>query len=140
MRTQHPSKDGRIILTDEDFSIPARLNLLEGSEVITPRARTLTEDAMETIQAQFAAPLPAERAAQIATHVAMALTRLERGDPEGDLPAQVTDELADRHDERRLATELAAGWERALDTGVPQAEVDYLIMHLAVLADTLPGR
>jgi hypothetical protein len=127
-------------LTDEDFSISARLNLLEGSEVITPRARTLTEDAMATIQAQFAAPLPTERAAQIATHIATALARLERGEPEGELPPEVTDELANRHDERRLAAELAAGWGRALDAEVPQGEVDYLVMHLAVLADTLPDR
>lgn len=127
-------------MTDEDFSIPARLELLETSEVITPRARTLTEDAMETIQTRFASPLPAERAAQIATHVAMALTRLERGQLEADLPTVVTDELADRHEERNLATQLAEGWKQALGAGVPQSEVDYLVMHLAVLADTLPDR
>lgn len=127
-------------MTDDDFSIPARLDLLERSDVITSRARALTDGAMATIRAQFSTPLPAEHAAQIATHIGMALTRLERGEPEADLPSlEVTAELADRHSERSVATQLAAGWEQALGAGVPQAEVDYLVMHLAVLADTLAG-
>lgn len=114
--------------------LSARLEFLAGAGVITPTARRLTDESIREIGARLM-PLDADGGAPLVTHIAMALTRVERGEPEAELPQIAEAELADRHDERALAAELAAAWEAALGQPIPKNEVSYVALHLAALRE-----
>jgi hypothetical protein len=113
-------------------SLPARLAFLADAGVITATARDLTEASIREISARLL-PLDAEDGASLVTHIAMALTRVERGEPEPELPQIAADELVDRPEERALAHDLAVTWEASLGRPIPDSEVSYVAIHLAAL-------
>jgi hypothetical protein len=116
------------------LSYTARLDLLESSGVVTPAARSLTESAVRRIFERYPGADP-EALDRLVTHVAMALTRVDRNEPEVTFPDEIAPELADRHEERALATDLTDSWAAALGRSIPDGERTFLIVHLAVLAD-----
>ncbi len=115
-------------------SLAQRLAFLADSGVVSRTARRLTEEAMADVAARVGA-LDQETAAALATHVAMALTRVDRREPEAQLPDVAAAELESRPEELAFARELADRWERELGRQIPRAEVAYVALHLAALVE-----
>jgi transcriptional regulatory protein LevR len=122
---------------DAPVSLAQRLAFLAESGVISATARRLTEEAMVDVETRVGLP-DDDVAAALATHVAMALTRLDRNEPDAKLPEIATEELESRPEERAFARQLADRWERELGRPVPAAEIGYVALHLAALAEAAP--
>lgn len=111
-----------------------RLSLLEESGQVTGVARRLTEDIIARIEREFDVQLDETNGAQMVTHVAMALSRVQRGDVETEVPAVVEEEIAGCDRERAFVDEIVKDWESKLGQEIPQAEVLYVVIHLCALA------
>jgi PRD domain len=120
------------------MSLGARLAFLADAGVITTIARDLTAEAVARLTAAVG-DLDPEDAAPLVTHIAMALSRLERGEPEPEMPPIVEAEIADRVDELTLARSLAERWEDVLGRPVPRNEELYVAVHLAALREGAAG-
>lgn len=112
-----------------------RLEFLAGAGVITATARLLTSETIARLVERLGG-LDAEDGAPLVTHIAMALTRVERGEPEAELPAVVEAEIRDRVEDRAFAESLAARWREVLRRPIPDSEVQYVVVHLATLEAT----
>ena len=113
--------------------LEGRLDLLEQAGEITSRARQLTAAAIARIEREFDVRLDESNAAQLVTHLAMALSRLDRGDVETSVPAVVDDELETYTRELAFSRSLLDDLGSQLERAVPEAEVAYMTVHLAVL-------
>jgi transcriptional regulatory protein LevR len=113
--------------------LEGRLDLLERAGEITSRARQLTATAIARIEREFDVRLDESNAAQLVTHLAMALSRLDRRDVETSVPAVVDDELAAYTREFAFSRALLDDLGSQLERPVPEAEVAYMTVHLAVL-------
>ena len=132
-RLREPAR-GLLVEPVTPLSIPARLDLLESSGTTTATATRLARRFHRTVAEQFAAPEDA-LVERLITHIAMALTRVERGEPEADLPEVAAAELDSRVAERKLAAGYCDQWEAELGRSIPQSERDYLAVYLAALSD-----
>jgi transcriptional regulatory protein LevR len=117
----------------QPIPIAERLRFLAEADVITGTARDLTTESVDRIAARLRAPLDPEAAAPLVTHIAMALSRVERGEQEAALPAVVEAEVADLLEMRRFAEALAERWSEVLDRPIPESEILYVVAHLATL-------
>jgi hypothetical protein len=117
----------------ESLGLRDRLDLLEGADVITPRARSATERAVAPIEAFAGIPLDDEGGQQFVTHLAMTLTRLDRDEEAPALPGTVGEEIAERHEEWAFARALATQWEVEFGRALPESEIAYVVVHLSVL-------
>ncbi|MFH5823532.1 PRD domain-containing protein [Georgenia sp. AZ-5] len=111
----------------------ARLDLLEGAGQITSPARRLTEDVVDDIEREFELELDEEHGAQLVTHLAMALGRLDRGEPVTTTVSVVTDELAGCPRENEFAHRVLGRCGERLGRAVPDSEIAYLALHLCAL-------
>lgn len=112
-----------------------RLDILEGSETISPLARQLTELALAEIIDELDVELTEDNAAPFVTHLATALTRLGRGESEAPLSAIAEEEIASRHRERALVQRLMKDCAKLLGRTVPDTEVSYMTVHLCAIMD-----
>jgi hypothetical protein len=129
----HEEFGQRLRETTDEFR--DRLDLLEESSQVTPLARWLTESSLARIGQTFELRLTEENAAQFVTHLAIALTRLQRGDPPVELSAVVADELKSRAQEREMLRSIMTECEDVLDRRVPDVEIDYMTVHLCALLE-----
>lgn len=111
----------------------ARLDLLERAGEITPTARRLTDEVVDEIAREFGLDLDEEYGAQLVTHLAMALGRLDRGEPEATALAVVEEELAECRREHDFARRVLERCGAELGRSVPEGEVAYLAVHLCAL-------
>jgi transcriptional regulatory protein LevR len=118
-----------------DAELQSRLNLLTSAGEITARARTLTEDVIRAVATEFHLWLDEDNAAQLVTHLAMALTRLERGTAEESTISVVDDEIRARVREREFSARTLRRCGEQLGREVPPAEIAYLTLHLCALID-----
>jgi transcriptional regulatory protein LevR len=132
--TTFESPEFEIQLREVSAEFRERLDMLEGAGQITALARWLTEHALAEIARHCAVRLEEANAAQFVTHLAVALTRLQRGE-EAEQSAVVADEIADRVRERKIMRRLMDECERLLDREVPEVEVDYMTVHLCALLE-----
>lgn len=116
-------------------SLADRLRFLDDAGVITAIARRLTSETIDRLVERLGG-LDAEAGAPLVTHIAMALTRVERGEPEPELPSVVEAEIMDRLEERAFAESLAARWSEVLELPIPDVEVQYVVVHLAAIEAT----
>jgi transcriptional regulatory protein LevR len=110
-----------------------RLDLLERANQVTPLARALTDEAIARIEREFEVVLDEANAAQLVTHLAVALSRLDRDEALTETPAVVGDELAEYPRELAFVRELLADLGTQVGRRVPDAEVSYLTLHLCAL-------
>ncbi|MDQ6796238.1 MAG: PRD domain-containing protein [Chloroflexota bacterium] len=120
---------------DERLSLAGRLDLLEDSGVITPGARRVTSAAIGRIEDLLLVTLDDESGGPLVTHIAVALSRIERNEPPPELPEIVALEIADRPEELRMAEGLAQEWQATIGAPIPAQEVTYVAAHLAALRD-----
>ncbi|MGK5545878.1 PRD domain-containing protein [Streptomyces sp. URMC 127] len=81
-----------------------------------------------------------DSAGMLTSHLMMALTRSVRGEPmhQDPMDAQVATELANRPGALAAARSLAARAHAALGCRLPESEIGFLGMHLAVLSHRAP--
>ncbi|MCW2736851.1 PRD domain-containing protein [Nocardioides sp.] len=110
-----------------------RLDLLEEAHQITPLARRLTEFMVAELAVQFELELDEESGALMVTHLAMALTRLNRGEVAAPVSESLERELAGRVDERDAVARLMQEASEVLGREVPETEILYMTLHLTSL-------
>lgn len=110
-----------------------RLDLLQEADQITPLARRLTEFMVAELASEFQLVLDEESGAPMVTHIAMALTRLNRGEVTAPLSESLEKELAGRVIERAAVTRLMQEAARVLGREVPDTEISYMTLHLSAL-------
>lgn len=125
--------DQRVRETSTEFK--DRLDMLAESGQVTVLARWLTENSLVRIAQELALPITEENGAQFATHLAIALTRLQRGEPPVELSEVVTDELASHGREREVVRRVMMECQEVLGREVPAAEIDYMAIHVCALAE-----
>jgi hypothetical protein len=113
----------------------ARFDLLEGSGQISARARGLTVRFVEDVRETFGLELREDNAALFVTHVVMALSRLERGDAEAEVPAAAAGELAECEREVAFVTAFLDACSAEFGVRVPDAEVFYMSAHLCAMRE-----
>jgi transcriptional regulatory protein LevR len=112
-----------------------RFDILEKSGQVTALARWLTESSLARIAQELALRITEENGAQFATHLAVALTRLQRGEPPVEFSGVVTDELESRGKEREIVRRVMTECQEVLDREVPDAEIDYMAIHVCALVE-----
>lgn len=112
-----------------------RLDVLESAGEITPRARQLTEKVVCRIERELHVRLNEGNAAQLVTHLAMALGRLDRGEPERAIDDLVEDVAVGHPREFEFAQSVMESCAEEIGRPIPLAEVMYLTVHLVVLLD-----
>jgi HrpA-like RNA helicase len=117
----------------EEFA--ERLDMLEESGQVTNLGRRLAELSLADLAAELRLVLTEDNAAQFVTHLAIALTRINRGDPEITVSPVALEEIADRHREREAVTRVMRDCSRLLQRDVPESEIAYMTVHLAGLVD-----
>lgn len=119
-----------------DAEFAERLDLLQDSGQITPLARRLTEFVLAEIAVELNVRFTEANASPFVSHLAVALTRINRGET-GVAPSSVVEEeIRGRTKERAIMSRLVSECERLLDREIPESEVSYMTVHLcAILED-----
>ena len=112
-----------------------RLDMLEESEQVTTLARRLTELALSDLASTLHLRFTEADSAQFVTHLAIALTRINRGDAPVELSAVAEEEIADRVREREAVSRVMHDCARLLEREVPQPEISYMTVHLCAIVD-----
>ena len=116
-------------------AIARRLALLEESGQIGLRVRSLADRIVADVQRRYSVEFADDDAAFFVTHLALALGRVERGDPEPELPAVMEAQVAGFPDELRAAEELLAPCVEAFGRPAPRVEILYVALYLASLGE-----
>ncbi|MFM9366514.1 transcriptional antiterminator [Streptomyces sp. Da 82-17] len=118
---------------DERLAIRVRL-FREGGQV-RPEVVEFVVAELAALDAE-GAPVTDESAGLLTSHLMFALTRLVDGEPitEYSTDAQVAAELADHPEALWRARAVAARARERLGATLPESEVNFLGLHLAVLA------
>ena len=126
------SDDGQVRIAAE---FAERLDMLEESGQVTTLARRLTELCLAELATDLDLTLTEDNAAQFVTHLAIALTRINRGDPELAQSALAAEEIADRPRELEAVTRVMGDAARVLQREIPESEITYMTVHLCALVD-----
>jgi transcriptional regulatory protein LevR len=112
-----------------------RLDMLEDSDQITPLARRLCGFVLAEVSDQLDVEFTEGNAAPLVTHLAIALTRLNRGEAGIEASEVVEEEIRGRDRERAVVQRAMAECGRVLDRTIPDAEVSYMTVHLISIMD-----
>ncbi|GII81829.1 hypothetical protein Sru01_68110 [Sphaerisporangium rufum] len=112
-----------------------RLDLLEDARQITPLARRLTELTLAEIAEELGVTFTEDGAAPFVTHLAVALTRLNRLEMEAVPSAVVDEEIRHRTRERGVIQRVMEECEKLLDREIPDSEIAYMTVHLCAILD-----
>ncbi|MCT2590312.1 PRD domain-containing protein [Streptomyces sp. N2-109] len=112
-----------------------RIRLFRESGQVRPAVADFVSAELEALAAEEL-PVSEETAGMLTSHLMMALTRLLNGESIDEFPADehIADELAEQPEavaRARAVTERAQG---TLGAALPQSEINFLALHLAVLA------
>jgi hypothetical protein len=110
-----------------------RLDLLEAHGQIEPAARRATEEFVGSLAARFHIVPESEGAAMFVTHVAIAFTRLSRGEPAPSVPDVLAEELSSKTEETEAVEATAREMESAIGGRLPAAELVYITAHVCAL-------
>lgn len=132
--TEDPSADGaaHAAITQE---FADRLDMLEESGQVSKLARRLTELALVDLAVDLGLRFTEDDSAQFVTHLAIALTRINRGDAPVEISAVAEEEIADRVREREAVSRVMRDCARVLERTVPEPEVSYMTLHLSGIVD-----
>ncbi|MFD7922159.1 PRD domain-containing protein [Streptomyces sp. NPDC059740] len=117
-----------------DEQLALRLRLFKESGQARPAVVAFVEDELNGLSAA-GRTVTEETAGMLTSHLVMALTRLLDGEPiEPPLDeGQLAQELADRPEAVEEARSIGRRAQEALGSGLPESEVSFLALHLAVL-------
>lgn len=117
-----------------------RLDMLEESDQVTKLSRRLTELALADLASTLGLRFTEDNSAQFVTHLAIALTRINRGDAPVEHSAVAEEEIADRSREREAVSRVMHDCARLLEREVPEPEISYMTVHLCAIVDVQSER
>lgn len=113
-----------------------RLDMLQESGQVSKLARRLTELALADLAVSLDLRFSEDDSAQFVTHLAIALTRINRGDPPVEISEVTEEAIADRTRERQVVSRVMHDCARVLERAVPEPEISYMTLHLCGIVDT----
>ena len=93
----------------------------------------MTEAIVVRIERTFDLQLDQENGALFVTHLAMALSRLQRGQGETEVSGVVEEEIETCEREAEFVQGIVDDCQRELGIAVPPAEVSYMVIHLCAM-------
>ncbi|WP_225844072.1 PRD domain-containing protein [Streptomyces albus] len=123
-----------------DDQLALRIQLFREGGQVRPEVADFVEAELAAL-ADEGATVTEETAGMLTSHLMMALTRLLDGEPIEKFLTddQVAAELADHPAAVERARRVAARAEVELGAALPESEINFLAMHLAVLAQRVNG-
>ncbi|MFE0378984.1 PRD domain-containing protein [Streptomyces inhibens] len=117
-----------------ESQLARRIRLFRDSGQVRPEVAAFVTDELAALAAE-GRPVTEGSAGMLTSHLLMALTRLLDGAPLEAFPtdAAVAEELADRPEALARARAVAVRADRELGTTLPDSEINFLALHLAVL-------
>jgi transcriptional regulatory protein LevR len=112
-----------------------RLDMLEESNQLTRSARKAALLCLAEISKAVEITLTEDNAAPFVTHVAVALTRLERGEDPVAVSGVVEEEVADRTQERSIVASAMRRCGDLLGIELPDSEISFITVHLCAVVD-----
>ncbi|WP_054949242.1 PRD domain-containing protein [Numidum massiliense] len=114
-----------------------RLTILVNGDVVVPQAAELAKKAALKLQDAYGA-LPVDQVNMLVTHLATALTRLERGEAVQAPPEALLAEITTSPLMEKAVQEIA--WiEREWDSTLPDEEKQFLCVHYVSVLNQLTG-
>ncbi|MFJ8254394.1 PRD domain-containing protein [Streptomyces sp. NPDC094466] len=122
-----------------DDQLALRIQLFREGGQVKPEVADFVAAELAALEAEGHLVIEAT-AAMLTSHLVMAIGRLLNGEPIEQFLTddQVAAELADHPEAVARAREVAARAERELGAALPESEINFLGMHLAVLARQSP--
>ncbi|MFD7663336.1 PRD domain-containing protein [Streptomyces sp. NPDC059788] len=116
-----------------------RIRLFVESGQVRPEIAGFVRAELDALAAEGCA-VTEETAGMLTSHLLMALTRLENGEPVEEFRTDdlVAAELAEHPRAVRRARAVSIRVERALGSPLPESEINFLAMHLALLREDTP--
>ncbi|KOG66686.1 transcriptional antiterminator [Streptomyces griseoflavus] len=116
-----------------------RIRLFVESGQVRPEVAAFVRAELEALAAEGCA-VTEDSAGMLTSHLLMALTRLQDGEPVEEFRADdvAAAELADHPRAVRRARAVSIRAERALGAPLPESEINFLAMHFAVLRRDTP--
>lgn len=121
-------------------SFAERFDVLQESGQLAAEVRPSVESFLDELAAALDLAVDEDHAAQFATHVALAFTRMHSGGEEVEPSAVVAEEVAGRQREHEFVTKGLTARADVLGGKVGQGEIDYLTVHICALVDGQRGR
>ena len=123
-----------------DDRLALRIQLFRDGGQVRPEVADFVTAELDALAAE-GKDVTEDTAGMLTSHLMMALTRLVDGEPieEFRTDDQVSAELADHPEAVARAREVAARAAGRLGAALPESEVNFLGMHLAVLAQQSPA-
>jgi transcriptional regulatory protein LevR len=113
-----------------------RLDLLEASQQVSASARAATATFLAECEREFDVVLGEDNGSLLVTHLAMGLTRLERGEPVTEVPDALATEVGSRRHELDWVRDTLQTIGEQLSVVVPPAEVVYVAAHVQAVLQT----
>ncbi|MCU1489874.1 MAG: hypothetical protein JWM85_1279 [Acidimicrobiaceae bacterium] len=114
--------------------VSIRLALLESSDQISASARALAVSVTDDLVSHFDITANDEERAPFVVHVALALARAERHEPEPEVPDVVKSEVEGFPAELEYVRAVIAQCSAAIGSPVPEDEAYYVTAHVCALA------
>lgn len=118
-----------------DDQLTLRITLFRESGQVGPEVAAFVTDELNALAAE-GHTITEDTAGMFTSHLMMALTRLVDGEPIEQFPTDdaVAAELADHPEAVERARAISARSARVLGATLPESEINFLSLHLAVLA------
>lgn len=118
-----------------DEQLTERIRLFRETGQVRPEVADFVTAELESVSAE-GMPVTEKTAGMLTSHLMMALTRLLNGEPIEEFPTdeQVAAELAEHPEAVERARAVSARARERLGAALPESEINFLGMHLAVLA------
>ncbi|MFD5782617.1 PRD domain-containing protein [Streptomyces sp. NPDC126933] len=123
-----------------DDQLALRIQLFRESGQVRPEVAAFVADELDALAAE-GRTVTEGTAGMLTSHLMMALNRLLDGEPieEFRTDEQVAAELADHPEAVARARAVSVRAEQALGAPLPESEINFLGLHLAVLAQNSPA-
>jgi len=133
--------EGCVMAEKPNEKLALRIKLFRETGQVRADVADFVERELEGL-ARAGLPVSEETAGMLTSHLMMALNRLQNGEAleEASTDEHITAELADHPRAVGMAQQIAVRAGRALGAALlPDSEINYLAMHLAVLAGRSPA-
>jgi hypothetical protein len=111
----------------------ARLDFLEAHGQIDHASRRTSEEFVGSLAARFDIAPEAEGVDMFVTHVAIAFTRVQRGEPAPSVPDVLVEELSSRVQETKAVEAAAQEMEGDIGGPLPSDELLFITAHVCTL-------
>lgn len=118
------------------MSLEIRLEILESTGTIAKETRESLQKVIQMFKNKYKIILSEELGSMMITHLAMAITRIKKGEPVNEISEDVYEEILDS--EYFSKSEIIyEDLEKELDVILPESERKYMLVNVCVILETL---